>query len=148
MSSDWSAADVVPDPDFSCVAERSDPGIFCAADCVSLEGELTAQFWTCRFARRKVSTGCNFRSRLPSVRLAGSRRHQLCHRLRPLPRVCAGFVIDWLSRMSHVLVLSRPRSRSVVRQRVHLAFDLRSRPRCKMQCYRLLPTFALTRRTP
>ena len=54
---------------FSCfldfVAERSDPGISCAADCVSLEGELKAQSWTCRFARQKVSPRCNLRSRLP-----------------------------------------------------------------------------------
>ena len=148
MPSDCSAADVVPDSDFSCIAERSDPGIFCAADCVSLEGELTAQSWTCRFARRKVSPRCNLRSRLPSVRLAGSRRHRLRPRLCPLPRGCAGFVLDWLSCMSHVLVYSHHRPRSVVPRRVRLARDLRSRPRCKMRCYRLSPTFSMTRRTP
>ena len=113
MPSDCSAEDVVPDPDFSCVAERSDPGISCATDCVSLEGELTAQSWTCRFARRKVSPRCNLSSRLSSVRLAGSRRH----RLRP--------------RLS---VFSRPRPRSVVPRHVCLTRGMRSRPRCKMRC--------------
>ena len=138
MPSDCSAADVVHDPDVLCVAERSDLGISCAAGCISLEGELTAQSWTCWFARRKVSPRCNLRSRLSSVRLAGSRRHRLRPRFCPLPRVCAGFVVDSLSCMSHVLVYSHPRPRSVISRHVCLSHDLRSRPRCKMRLVRIV----------
>ena len=138
MPSDCSAADVVPDPDFLCVAERSDPGISCAADCVSLEDELAARSCTCRPARPKVSPRFNLRSRLPSVRLAGSRRHRLRPRLCPLPRVCAGFVATRVFRWSRVSVRFRPCSQSMIPRHVRLAHDSRSRPRCKMRLVRVV----------
>ena len=109
MLSDCSAADVILSSCLSCV---SDPGACRAADCGSFEGELAARSWTIQPAPRKVSQCCKLRSRRKAARFADSRRHRLHPPLRPQPRVCAGFVVDWLSRMSHVsffFVLGRVR---------------------------------------
>ena len=124
MPSDCSAADVVPDPNFSCVSAPSDPGAFRAAERLCLEGELTSRTRTCRPTRRKVRHRCNLRSGVPFARLASLRRHQLCPRLRTPPRVCPS---------SRGFLLSRPNPRSVVPRLVRLVHDLRSRPRCKMR---------------
>ena len=141
LPSDCSTTDVVPNLDFSCVGAPSDPNASRAAECVYLEGKLADRTRRCRPARRKVSPRFNLRSSRPFMRLGGSHRRRLRPRHRPLLRVCGGFVVDRLSRMS-VSVISCPRPRSVVPRHVRLARDLRSRPRCKMRCLRLSPVLA------